>query len=352
MSFFEPGVESARSVNMALILRAVVTQGAISRSELVLQTGLSRKTVGAVVGELARRNLVEESDTAARGVGRPSFTVRPADSVAALSVCLTLGSVRIAVVGLDGVVQERVDYRSDRSATPDELVNAIVAVAEAMGLSRSRKVIGIGLVVPEPGLGGDEAVGDAAASALGIRLGLPVVLATAGTAGARAESIFGAASGAQEMIYLRCGPDGRLAGGIVTGGAIVLGHRGRAGCFTPVAGRTASTGRAQSVEDHVLSVLDVLGPVLDPEVVVLGGSLVRSVEAVRAGVERRRSAADDTRGVGPAIIGSALGDDDLFIGAAQSVFEGVLSDPRNFDAGRLGAEDAHPIDSAPALTSV
>ena len=62
--------------NLARVLRYLHEDGELSRSDLVLLTGLNRSTIGALVSDLAEAGLVEEVSGVGGSRGRPSLVVR------------------------------------------------------------------------------------------------------------------------------------------------------------------------------------------------------------------------------------------------------------------------------------
>ena len=79
MRLLRPGQrsETDRQANMSAILRELHLSGALSRSELVAHTGLTRSGIRAVISELATSGLVhEERPTPQGNPGRPSSIVR------------------------------------------------------------------------------------------------------------------------------------------------------------------------------------------------------------------------------------------------------------------------------------
>ena len=70
--------ETVRRANLSVILRELHTRGALSRSELVARTGLTRSAIRGLIGELAASGLVSETRAAPLGTpGRPSPLVSP-----------------------------------------------------------------------------------------------------------------------------------------------------------------------------------------------------------------------------------------------------------------------------------
>lgn len=63
-------LRTVKEKNRRLILRALLTEGGLSRIELAKQTGLSPSTITALVGELLAEGVVQESGLRAATAGR------------------------------------------------------------------------------------------------------------------------------------------------------------------------------------------------------------------------------------------------------------------------------------------
>ena len=296
------------TTNAELVLDTVIRRGAVTRPELALETGLSRGTIAGIIGFLHRSGLVDESSTASGEVGRPRQTARPSPSVVALAVCIGADRLRMGVVGLDGTVHQRIECpwaaRSSR-----ETVNTVAAVAEAVGISGTRRMAGIGVVAECAGRDAPEI-----ARQLAARLGLPAYSASDGAAGAIAEGMFGAGSATRDMVYLDRRPDGALTGGAIVDGTLAQGQ----------GGLDAHSHRVLGLESGQTSaIVRTLCSLLDPETVVLGGGLADELERIQSDVER--DAVEDGRS-SPRVVLSGLAADAPLIGGARLVFGRLLTE--------------------------
>ena len=69
--------ETVRRANLSTIVRELHGSGALSRSDLVSRTGLTRSAIRGLIGELVAGGLVKEGPAALDGTpGRPSPVVR------------------------------------------------------------------------------------------------------------------------------------------------------------------------------------------------------------------------------------------------------------------------------------
>ena len=83
-------LRTVKEKNRRLILRALLTEGGLSRIELAKQTGLSPSTITALVGELLAEGVVQESGLRAATAGR---------SRAGLTICPDYGRGGVGGIG-------------------------------------------------------------------------------------------------------------------------------------------------------------------------------------------------------------------------------------------------------------
>ena len=81
--------------NTALVLRCLL-YGAASRAQIVEQTGLSKATVTALIGELLLKGMLVETGTEGMGVGRPRTSLALVESYA-YAVGVVLHRKRLSV---------------------------------------------------------------------------------------------------------------------------------------------------------------------------------------------------------------------------------------------------------------
>ncbi|MET4060226.1 putative NBD/HSP70 family sugar kinase [Arthrobacter sp. UYP6] len=384
------GTESIRAQNLSRILTLVHRRGPLSRAELTRLCGFNRSTVGALVAELGELGLAYETDPPAlKRVGRPSPLVHANERVAAIAVHPDVDAVTVGLIGLGGTVHRRVRYDAGSLPTVAETVNISRAVVEGMQteLAGMTRVAGVGAAVP--GLV-NSTIGtvllaphlkwfdEPLAAALSAGLGLPARAANDANLGSLAESLFGAAVGASDVVYLNGSASG-IGGGAMVGGVPLRGasgyagelghtvvtpggtpcHCGRSGCLeTEVSlGRLLAilglehadqdqleaaivrdSSPALSAETH--RQLDLLAVALtnfvnifNPGTIVLGGFL-GVLHSLAPG--RLEAAVADGAigglGSGVTISRAALGTELLLVGAAELVFAGLLADPASVGA--------------------
>jgi predicted NBD/HSP70 family sugar kinase len=236
-----------------------------------------------------------------------------------------------------------------------------------------------GLVRFAPNLGWvDVPLGEHFAEALG--LSVPVVVGNDSDLGAIAERLRGSAVGAANVIYLS-GQVG-VGGGIVVDGNLMMGAQGYAGeighmrvnprgracrcgavgCWETEIGEPAvraATGapetmpvteivaRAAAGDKAAIKGLRVVGEwlgvgvanlvnILNPDVVVFGGTLREILPAVRGSVEEAVAGALAAPGEHVVLALPALGDDSTLLGAAETAFAPLLDDPLGVIAAGRG----------------
>lgn len=383
--------ESVRQANLTAILRDLHLGGAASRSELVARSGLTRSSVGALVGELAQAGLVVEERAISDGSpGRPSPIIRT-DMIRNVVVALEIGVdfVAGAVVGLGGtvLVARRVDRHRDLGSM-DETVRDLVELTAHLQEPHGRPIdpLGVGVAVvglvrrPEnvvaiaPNLGWrDVPLGDLLAAAL--PFGSPITVANDADLAALAETRRGVAIGVDDVVFVS-GEVG-VGGGMVSGGHCIIGSAGFAGeighisvnpdghacqcgaqgCWEtevgegsllrraarpPDAGRLGVAAVLADAEAGSTSALDALAEearwlavglgglinVFNPHMVVFGGFFGRLYPFIIDNLRAElRHRALDATTADLEIVPSALGLDGPLVGAAELAFEPILADP-------------------------
>jgi len=381
--------DAIRQHNLALILGEVHRDGALTRAELTTRLGVSRSTVGSLVADLIALGLVEERvPSGGDRVGRPSHVVGPHSTgpvVVAADVDVT--HVTCAAVGIGGEVLARSTVATGRRrTTPQHVAKLVAAAATALAAESGRTVLAVGVSVPgtvhrqtrtvgmAPNLGWRDArLGDLLAARLE-----PQVTVTVGNdadLSVLAELRRGSARGCDDVVYVigRVG----VGAGIVVNGAPLQGREGRAGeighnvvdtggpechcgkrgCLETMIGDAAlltMAGRhGEPTEHEVAAVFDdaragdeaalsavrtiagylgqALGNLvntLDPQRVVLGGSLSGVLELARGDIEDALERYAFDPGHHPVeLVLPRFGVDSALMGAAELAFAGLLGDP-------------------------
>jgi predicted NBD/HSP70 family sugar kinase len=392
--------ETVRRANLSAIVRELHARGALSRSELVARTGLTRSAIRALIGEFVADGLVVERRPPLVGApGRPSPVVRVNhEGVVVLALDIGVDSLAVAVVGLGGTVIEasRVD-RPRGHFSVDEIVADLVELAGTLtSLARNREalvavgvaVCGVvnradGEVATAPNLGWTNApLGARLAAALDLHV--PICLANEADLGALAELRRGAARGADDVIYIS-GEVG-VGGGLIVGGQPLTGAAGFAGevghmsvnptgtrcrcgavgCWETEVGERALLALAGRPPDGGIAAVDAviadatagsiealtalervggwlgigiasLVNILNPRRIVLGGLFGRIHPFVSATLDAElHRLALEAPRALVQVVPATLGIDAPLLGAAELAFEPFLSDPAAWFGPRIG----------------
>jgi predicted NBD/HSP70 family sugar kinase len=380
-----------RRHNLALLVTQIHSKGILSRAELTELSGLNRSTVGALVAELCELGLVSENvPMGSERAGRPSHLVGPRpDGPYVIAVEVDVDNVVTAAVRLGGEVLARIDHVLaagvvDPAMVADVIAEDLAALAEAVPVGAWP--VGIGVSIPGTVRRSDGGVDHAPnlqwrdvpfAQLLAERTArqLPIYLGNDADLGALAEHLRGVGRASGDLLYLS-GKIG-VGGGLIVDGRQLAGsagfageighmvldpagqscHCGSTGCLETFvgdaallrfSGRTGIPGRASVAalvadaragdEAALAGIRTVAGwlglgianvvNLLNPEMVITGGSLADVLDLARPEVERqldRHAMVASRRIVQLRVPG--LGRDSSLLGAAELAFQSMLSDP-------------------------
>ncbi|HTJ38674.1 MAG TPA: ROK family transcriptional regulator [Dactylosporangium sp.] len=353
-------LEGLRRRNAAAVLRTVRTRGPLARSEIALAVGLSPTAVTKISAELVRAGLIAEVHgpaPAAREPGRPRVPVE-LDRTRHRFVGVHIGPRRVTagLVDLAGEVvalRARAHGAATRPGPVTARARRLVDEVLAHDGAGPDRILGYGAciggwVVPEtgvvrefPGLGWrDVALRD------GLRVdGLPdpAVDSTVRSL-ALAEARGGAAQGVDDVVYVLAG--NAIGCAHVLHGRIARGRRSAAGTIDHLIG-TGRPGRLRAVAGDAAVIAAAQEDNLVP-----GGAHIEDLVAVARGDTPHAGAADRLLAERARSIGGAIGVLlDLFDPDVVVVGGSVLLAPEHFD-GLVAAAREHtalPHDGAPVL---
>jgi predicted NBD/HSP70 family sugar kinase len=234
--------DGVRARNLARVLRLVHLGGAQSRAQLTTATGLNRSTIADLVAELVNEGWVVERDPDPVGrVGRPSPVVAASPRAVVIAVNPEIDAVEIAAIDLSRTIAVRERIESATLLTAVEVADLVAAVVDRWrdGPLADARLVAVGVAVPglvraadglvrnAPHLGWTDAP---VRALIAETTGLPTAVGNDASLGALAEHLFGAAQGADDVVYLNGGPSG-IGGGIIVHGSPVGGVGGYAGEF-------------------------------------------------------------------------------------------------------------------------
>jgi len=378
--------DQLRRFNLSMILTMIHHSSGCSRAELTRRTGLNRSTVSALVAELVELEMAfegEPEDLPGR-VGRPSLQVFPSPKIAAIAVNPDVDAITVGLVGLGGEVIRRIRFDTARIPTVAETVNAVKAIVDGMRgeFEQNYRIMGVGVAVPglvdtidgrvliAPHLGWRDC---SLTGPLAKAVHYPVFAGNDASLGAIAESLFGAARGASDLVYLNGSASG-IGGGLIIGGSPLRGtsgyagelghtlvnsvgvrcHCGRIGCLEtevsmqrllavlglPRADQdeldiALGVSRDPAVLREVARQIDFLSVAIsnfvnmfDPEIVVLGGFLGSLLSVGRERLAEAVSVSSlGTLGHAVLLERAQLRSRLMMVGAAELAFAGLLDDP-------------------------
>ena len=381
-------LERLRATNQRTVLGLLAGEGPMSRADRVRASGLSRTTVSSLVADLIRAGQVTETDDQARphkgGSGRPPVVVRlsaPAGGVVGVDV--GHGHVRVAVADRLGAVLAEEHTLVDVDTHGAEVLDRTAAMVRSLTAESTLdfgELQAVGRCVPAPLDRRSSRIrtgimpgwqGLLPGEELERRLGVPVHADNDANLGALAELHQGSARGKHDVVYLKIASG--VGAGIVLGGRLHRGASGIAGEIGHVQvsedGHVCRCGNRGCVETMVSAsrLLELLRPAYDveltieqvldldadgdagvrrvlsdagrtigravadlannlnPELVVVGGSLGRSpsmVEGLRASIDRY--AQPDTAAA-VRVVSGQLGDRAEVVGALSLAIARVAS---------------------------
>lgn len=345
-----------RNLNRSLVLNRLRAAAPVSRADLAALTGLTRSTVSSLVDDLIAANLIHETGIGPSRGGRPGtlLELNPA-SGCAIGVEITEDSILVLLT--DFVAQPRWQRELTLSRRdPDTVIKqAERLVREALHYNAETdqtRPMGIGL-----GIAGlvNAADGVLRGSAnLGWRdipfkalweqhFKLPVHVGNEASIAALGESYFGMAMGYQDFIYLQISPsalgaglfmDGKLYQGM-GGYAGEVGHMvvdptgaqctcGKRGCWEAMLRAAPSEARITVLAAGIANLINIFNPPL----IVLGGSLGRSLEPdLPALVDRVAAQVTIPADSLAAIQTSRIASNACAMGAVALVLDAILREP-------------------------
>ena len=302
--------QQTRTFNQQLVLRALHDHSPLSRADLARLTGLTRTSVGDLVGTLIEDGLIEEVGRGRSSGGKSPILLRVAPDGRHL-IGLDLGEAEFsgAVVDLRGEILRSIhlplEGRNGKAA-----VELVMQLVDALRADDRSRLLGIG--IGAPGVI-DTSTGtvrwsvnlDWAELALGPLLeehcGVPVVVANDSHAAALAELTFFRRPRPTNLIVIRVGRG--VGAGIILNGQLFQGDGHGAGEFGHVSmsssGLPCRCGRVGCLETitSMRALVDAAG-VVEPSIVDEAGL----VDAFLGGVSGiRRLVLDAARGLGVAI---------------------------------------------------
>ncbi|MCD2172319.1 ROK family transcriptional regulator [Rhizobium sp. C4] len=362
------------------IITLLQQSGPLSRADLARRIGIARSTITGAVGALIDEGLVEEMETVpVAGRGRPATTIALAQGAgAAVGIDFGFRHVRGVVADLQHnilAIEERelgADYEFD--AGIEAAFDIIDRLSQRANMSTER-LLGVGIGLPCPtsneGVTTRSAMipkwsGRNVLQLFSERLPMPFVVENESRLAARGESVWGAAKGVENFIYLKL--HSGVGGAVVAGGHFISGQNGGAGelghisldpqgpicrcgnrgCLEVYAGIPAVLAQARPVHAditlarlmtlygqgdpavtrimadtarRVAQALSMLCNTLNPELVLIGGSLAGAGERFIGIVQDEMKTMALELNRAPRMERGALGRNASALGGVARVFE-------------------------------
>ncbi len=225
--------------NRAIVLRALLQQGALSRQTIARLTGLTPSTITNVVAQLSAAGLVEEvgedeSVYHAAGGRQPILVDVRAGGALALAVHVDYASVNVAVVNAKGGVEHMETTPISTGSSPEQVVLSVgEMVDKALHTVARGRVVGLGIAtigLVDPAAGAIEYVAlhdwhdVPLATTLVAQFGLPVTIENSARAMALAEHWYGVGRPLHDLIFIDVSAG--IGSGIIIDGHV---HRGATG---------------------------------------------------------------------------------------------------------------------------
>jgi predicted NBD/HSP70 family sugar kinase len=366
-----------RSLNARAVLETIAQNGPLTRTDIARHTGLSKPTVTVALASLMERAAVQESGHVTGRKG-PVAALYAVDPRCAWAVGIDIGHdrIRVAVADVTGEVRGQGERRVPRDpvALVSEVVDLATDATSQAGIApadATQLVVGVPAVVgsdgralsyaeglPEAGRGLGQALADA--------LPVPVLLENDVNLAALAEQATGHGVGVEDFLLVSLGYG--LGLGIVIGGRLHRGAQGAAGeagylpgplesaahvspplrrdllehslgaRYITARGRVLGLGEqtpksifelARAGDPTALEIVDetagriayviaCAAPLIDPELVVLGGAIGANGDLLLEPVGAHLVGFSPFR---PRIVSSALGADAVLLGATAKAGE-------------------------------
>lgn len=239
----------ARQASTRLVIERVLREGPISRAEIARGTGLSKQTISEVMRELEREGWVREEGQIQGAVGRSAVTyaIRP-DAAFVLGIDLGGTKLHLALADLHGQIAAEVIEPTTRDggvAVVEQIGRLADMLVERSGIARARlrgAVMGgpgtidpaSGAIVIAPNIPGLDTLDVRAA--LRTRLGIDVTIENDVNLAAIGEHWRGGSKGINTFAFIALGTGIGL--GVFADGRVVRGARGAAGeiAYLPLGG--------------------------------------------------------------------------------------------------------------------
>ncbi|WP_197285099.1 ROK family protein [Sciscionella sediminilitoris] len=257
---------SLRRHNLRALLRHLHLHGPTSRPGLCEVTGLTRSTIGDLVGELLSRELVrEEGAPVTVGRGRPPLVVTPHEDAYVLGIAVEVDTIGIGRMNIGGSLLDEESVKHEHVAgDPAASVRQLTRLIRRRISKANTRPLALGIAVP--GIVDIQDGTIASAPNLNwrnVRLGEelrrtagfaePITVANEARLAALAEHRRGAGQNSSDLVYVSA--EVGVGGGVINNGETLTGTSGYGGeighMITNPGGRTCRCGGAGCWETEI-----------------------------------------------------------------------------------------------------
>ncbi len=235
-----------REINLSVIMRRLLEHASLSRASLAEVTGLNKSTVSSLVQQLIDMNFVHETGFSSSGVGRPPIMLELNPQAGYIVSCeLGVDFISVLCANFGGEVIWRMKENTVGAQGQDAIMSRVLALLHQAADCGASRCVGcgglLGVAVGVPGLveqatgtllfapnlqWRDVPVRDILSGAFD---GVPVFVDNEANMAALGETLFGAAKGYNEVLYISAGVG--VGGAVVRHGQLVRGTTGFASEF-------------------------------------------------------------------------------------------------------------------------
>lgn len=258
-----------RAFNEKLVLTLLRRHGALAKSDLTRNTGLSAQTISVIMRRLESDGLVIRGEPQRGRIGQPSvpMALNP-DGVLSLGLKIGRRSTELVLTNFLGQVIDRMARTHPYPNPEDSIAFAHHAIAEMTGRldpARRERIVGLGIAMPfylwnwarALGVPDETMEGWRHADVRGeiaARYEFPVYLENDASSACSAEVAFGPPESPQDYLYFYIGYF--VGGGVVLNGALFTGPGGNSGALGPLPVPSRDGTVRQLIEVASLSVLE------------------------------------------------------------------------------------------------
>lgn len=230
--------QNMNETNKFLLLKAIATQGPVSRIALSRETDLSKMTITSLISEYISKGIVRECGTSESASGRkPTLLEVVPDALLTLGIAVGRDFLQVGIIDLTGRIVLSDQIQMSQITSEDTFLQSLFAICDnILNNIKDSRVWGIGVssigpinvesgIILDPP---DFNIGNIAiVPALKKRYGFPVFIENDMAVSSLAEMYYGAGKSYDNFIYV--GVTAGIGSGIIMNRRLVSGTTGLAG---------------------------------------------------------------------------------------------------------------------------